>query len=518
MPESELRCRVTKSPATDFALSRSYPVGPHHSQEGPSGALGTHATTMDGDDLGRPLLTDFYPAQHPSGRRGDATGHSPSAPAPRDDDDRHPGSRDSGDGDLDGDDDRSVDSYEEYEERRLRRRESVVVVVLLIVLMLGCAVERVSFKVVVDKLTDYRFFTVELVCAANVIVMAFLAILNRGSVDAEMRSMSKWKFFVMALLDTAQFLLTMLPGGIVPAPLTALLLQAAVPITLLFSATCLRRSSDYSWQHYVGALVVTVGLFVSLWPLLFNGALGQHRGEALVNCFLYAAAGVPFALSTLFKEAALSAQPVSVYYLNAWVSAMQFVIGVLLAPLAYALQRPSWSESWHHMNWSQMGRNWHDGFRCAVLNTGTDGINDCESAVVFLAIYVVVTIGVTFVIGSVAARARPQHLYAAVALAVPVAFVVLEVYASKVGMAKQFGAWDTFNWFDLSSLAVVVGGLALYNSKEEPGTLVETPYPDNPASRVALGGTMVGDDADERSDEEDGGEYGRAAGAAADAI
>lgn len=48
---------------------------------------------------------------------------------------------------------------------------------------------------------------------------------RQADIGAETTAVSKWHFALMALLDTCAMLLTVIPGGRVPAPLTVLLLQ-----------------------------------------------------------------------------------------------------------------------------------------------------------------------------------------------------------------------------------------------------------------------------------------------------
>ena len=49
--------------------------------------------------------------------------------------------------------------------------------------------------------------------------------LRQNDISAETTAVSKWHFVLMALMDTCAMLLTVIPGGRVPAPLTVLLLQ-----------------------------------------------------------------------------------------------------------------------------------------------------------------------------------------------------------------------------------------------------------------------------------------------------
>ena len=112
---------------------------------------------------------------------------------------------------------------------------------------------------------------------------------QREEITDETTAVSKWNFVLIALLDTCMLLLTVIPGGRVPAPLTVILLQAATPAQLgvgalfrsfrcvphagvagAFCSRTIAPRSRYRWTHWSGGLAILVAAVVSMVPILFR--------------------------------------------------------------------------------------------------------------------------------------------------------------------------------------------------------------------------------------------------------
>ena len=63
----------------------------------------------------------------------------------------------------------------------------------------------------------------------------------------EMEEFPKCKFAFMALMDVAQVIIVMISGGVIPAPLTVLLLQSLIPATMVASRLFL--GNRYRWRR-----------------------------------------------------------------------------------------------------------------------------------------------------------------------------------------------------------------------------------------------------------------------------
>ena len=187
----------------------------------------------------------------------------------------------------------------------------------------------------------------------------------------------------MALLDVIHASIVTISGGIIPAPLTVLLLQSSVPATMF--ATRFFLGHKYKWTHYVSSFIILVGISIHMIPLVHSATNNDtpsntslttplltsplsftttlHNStrrsnvnapttevDVLYNCIIYLLCCIPGALSAIYKEYALQTQPMDMYYLNLWVTFFQFIILIPLAPIGFHYS--SWSINSNDTNWS----------------------------------------------------------------------------------------------------------------------------------------------------------------------
>ena len=294
---------------------------------------------------------------------------------------------------------------------------STIVILYLVVLVFSSATERIAFKVMLDSLRPFRFFLAQLVMLLYVPVMfAVVAYkkLRTDDIQPEMEEFPKCKFALMALLDVAQVIVVMISGGVIPAPLTVLLLQSLIPATMLASRLFL--GNRYKWQHCFGALVILVSITVNMLPLISrelskqnagsgteghgsgssdwahqnNSGIGHPTGsqgtgsgahgsggfppqptanEIAWNSLIYLLCCVPGALSAIYKESALKAQPMDIYFLNAWVAFFQFILSIPFAPIAFHFQEWSTASTTAWSDFRYLFENVGMGFNCWLFGT-----------------------------------------------------------------------------------------------------------------------------------------------------
>ena len=164
-------------------------------------------------------------------------------------------------------------------------RRTLALVLCAAALSVWGAAERVSFKVMLDSMVRYRYVLAQVVCLCYVPIMFGACYLRRCCLpramddDAwlDMTEFSKWKFSYMAFLDALQGLAVMVLGGVVPGPLTVLLLQATIPFVAAVVASISRCRIKYSWQHIAGSLAILAGIAVNVFPLFLPGPRGGER-------------------------------------------------------------------------------------------------------------------------------------------------------------------------------------------------------------------------------------------------
>ena len=229
--------------------------------------------------------------------------------------------------------------------------------------------------------------------------------LRTSDIQPEMEEFSKCKFAFMALLDVMHVSIVTISGGIIPAPLTVLLLQSAVPATMFASRFFLGHK--YKWTHYIASFFVLVGLSIHMVPMIdsvvAHSSNSSHplspspssinasstsssspannpttETDVLFNCLIYVLCCIPGALSAIYKEYALQTQPMDMYYLNLWVTFFQFIISIPFAPIGFHYQQ--WSIDNNDHNWGDfqhMFENIGMGTDCWLkgINPNADYVN-----------------------------------------------------------------------------------------------------------------------------------------------
>lgn len=362
-------------------------------------------------------------------------------------------------------------------------RKRVFAAVLILVLAVSAVAERVTFKVMVDKLENYRFFLMQMVAALNAVLMLIVTIWKRlrtKEITAEMQKVSKWYYVLMALLDTFTLMLTVIPGGRVPAPLTIVLLQSVTPINLIMSVILRSNRWEFHKTHYIGAFMILLAIIGNIVPLIVRDPMGPaYNADVLWNCVLFIGAGVPATLSMFLKESVLAQQQMNVYYLNFWVSLFQFMIGVVFAPLALPLQDLLNPEAWSSTGWQLMAKNWREGGGCLFAGDPSSAADFCWLAPLVLVVYVLSALAFNYLIMELVCVLSLRKTHYSIAASIPLAWVALELYGATSAVAQRHGQWPPWNPFDIAACVVVVVGLVIYHYREEPGVVADTPMPDN---------------------------------------
>ncbi len=262
------------------------------------------------------------------------------------------------------------------------RRLTLAFVVMVIV---GTG-NRIFMKLQTYPMYDYPFFLNVLttfvyvpVCFAYIIPM----ILCGQSITPEQRAFPKYKFAIMGFLDgTSSILGIFAVNYIVNAGSIVLLQQAAIPVSMCISKLFLGAS--YTISQYAGAVIVMLGIMVTLQPMFGGGSNGgnidstsltdgEEPGNQVLWYFIQVLSCVPMALSSVYKEKALGVSDIDVIYLNGWVSVFQSLSAVCFAiPSAWAMG----------MRTSSLPSNMFNGFLC-VLGHNTDlGTNMLEEMMI----------------------------------------------------------------------------------------------------------------------------------------
>jgi drug/metabolite transporter (DMT)-like permease len=129
------------------------------------------------------------------------------------------------------------------------------------------------------------------VCFAYIIPMA-----KNGYIPAEQFEVPKKSFAIMGGLDALAGIMQIFGATYLPGPLIILLLQAAIPVSMVISKYLLKAT--YNTYQYIGALIVAGGIMVVLAPSLTGGG-------NIIWALVLILSTVPMTLSSVYKEIAL---------------------------------------------------------------------------------------------------------------------------------------------------------------------------------------------------------------------
>mgnify|MGYP001076971382 CR=1 FL=1 len=177
--------------------------------------------------------------------------------------------------------------------------------------------------------------------------------LKTKRITPEMRQFPVWKYAVMGALDSLAGILMVCGGAKTSGPLQQLLIQGAIPFTMLFSVAVglgivvkifgPTFKVRYRWSHLVGAGLIISGIVLALVPQFLpkKGKAAEESGSGTSPPFaiMFFLATIPTAFSNVFKEIAFKGTDLDIYLVNAWVATFQFIIGFPLLPLGITVEK-----------------------------------------------------------------------------------------------------------------------------------------------------------------------------------
>lgn len=254
-------------------------------------------------------------------------------------------------------------------------------------------------------------------------------------------------------------MILMLTGHQTSAPLTVILVQGSIPVTVLLSWRICH--SRYHPTQLIGVGWITLGLVIALVPVLihFNSPRSDIR-EMVYNTIIYFLAAIPSSASMVYRERAIRSRPMDLCYMNACVATYQFIFGLLIAPLILDLPM------------LQL-RQRIDGFECLLQGTSSSIYDNCHYGLWILLVYILCNGGITTLIIVVMQRVSVTHMYLTAAATFPIAWIGMELYSTtSVTSLPLSWLWNTL------AVICIFPGLLLYRSHLEPDTIALTLSPE----------------------------------------
>jgi uncharacterized membrane protein len=139
------------------------------------------------------------------------------------------------------------------------------------------------------------------------------------------KNLNQKKMFIMGFLDSTNSIIATFAIPFLSVPLMTILDKSSLPITMLCSYIWLKRR--YYKSHYLGAFLTIYGILL---PLI------MWRGNVIANPFwvsMYILSIIPGSISYCYKEKWMKLTDVSLWWMNAWVSLWQVLVGLLTLPI-----------------------------------------------------------------------------------------------------------------------------------------------------------------------------------------
>lgn len=369
-------------------------------------------------------------------------------------------------------------------------KNSLMFLLLLALIIVGTA-NRVMFKKMTNKMPNYPYFLSQFTTVVYVFIfwpVVWLMIAKTNRITKEQVNFPKWKFLIMGFLDGSSGLMMVFGGNNVAGPVQLLLIQAAIPMTMLvtlliasgvFEFIRLRLPSKYRWNHYLGALTILFGVFVALYVKLFHHSGSSDSTQTtIVGVIIFLASTVPLAFSGVYKEIAFKGVDLDVYYFNAWVATFQVMWGVLFMPVSAI---PGFGE----IPISEVPSNLYNGMKCmvginSVYHTSSQyqHIDDCHLAFLQVGGYTLANVTYNVLLLAVIKYGSAALFYIASAALLPlsdICFTLPFVMGSQTSKLTPF---------DIAGLIIILLGLFLYRLKGETTPDDEVPREvDSPESQ-----------------------------------
>jgi len=239
------------------------------------------------------------------------------------------------------------------------------------------------------------------------------------AITQEQRAIPWYKFAIMGCLDGIAGMMQSFAVNYIPSGgLIILLTQAAIPISMAISKPLLK--AKYNLQHYLGAVIVVIGIVVVLIPTFTSkeqsGQGDESSGTILMWCGVLIVSCVPMTLSSVYKEKALGETEIDVVYLNGWVAVYQFIICLVLAvPGGYASSLEPY----------QIPQNFVDGAKCYIgdnsilESTATIVADQCKTAPIFVTMYLIFNVAYNILIIMILKYGSATLLFLAMTIMVP---------------------------------------------------------------------------------------------------
>lgn len=219
-------------------------------------------------------------------------------------------------------------------------RENVVVALSVTVLIVATAVERITFKIMVDRMLPYKFVLVQIIFLFSAITFIALTkikkYLQKDEEEEDMTEFPQATIFAMAVADTIPFLCMAFSASGVPPTMTVVLMHSST-IFVVLGSKVIFPERHYTQNNYIGVGLIATAIGFCLLKILVwkMDLISSSTSTIVLCCFSFLAATSLHGLSTLYKEKNIIewSRPTDNMYLTSCLFIYQFIVTICIAVL-----------------------------------------------------------------------------------------------------------------------------------------------------------------------------------------
>jgi drug/metabolite transporter (DMT)-like permease len=275
-------------------------------------------------------------------------------------------------------------------------------------------------------------------------------------IDDEHRQFSQKAMFIMATFDTLSNVIGTFAVPYLSGSVINVLNNSVLPITMALAIVILR--TKFKMTHYIGAVLVIVGILVRLTPQFQNS--GNSEKDSGLWIVVYIASLIPMGLSNVYKEGGLKKMKSDVWYVNAWIGVWQLLQGFATIPTVF-IPWPAPAEVIEPNTFGTYIQN-----ACTCFFTGTNpkpsSGDDCESVWLVFVLYLAFNIAFNQLMLIVFKKGSSVLAVISSTVRLPlVDLLLLWRFLAGPATIAAFTQWDAY------ALVLIIVGIVAYKLKEE---------------------------------------------------
>jgi hypothetical protein len=223
-----------------------------------------------------------------------------------------------------------VHLYHEY-----GNKQNALVLLSVVMLIIATACERITFKIMVDRMLPYKFELVQIIYLLSSLAFVGLYRLQNYLTSADdghdMQNFPQTQIIAMAVADTIPFLFMAFSASGVPPTMTVILMHSST-IFVVIGSKYLFPERNYTNHNFMGlgCIGLAIGLCflkIMIWRM---DLVSATSGAVALSCWMFLSAASMHGLATLYKEKNIIewARPVDNFYLTYCLFFYQFLVTI----------------------------------------------------------------------------------------------------------------------------------------------------------------------------------------------